>query len=160
MLWRGDTLGLLHWNHIWVMMIIWSDPSMFHGAVSPWSLQCKDKGHISYPQENHNPHPQGGEGEGGQNGHITLERGWGGSCQTWIIYIYMCVCVHAIVYLCAILDHVHTVFRCCHTIRIIVDTLFFVFGSTCCMIFMYLYHLYIYIHISTSNLHVIPLFVV
>ena len=76
------------------------------------------------------------------------------------IYIYMCVCVHAIVYMCAILDHVHTVFRCCHTIRIIVDTLFFVFGSTCCMIFMYLYHLYIYIHISTSNLHVIPLFVV
>ena len=35
---EGGYLKPLHWNHIWLMMIIWSDPSMFHDAVSPWSL--------------------------------------------------------------------------------------------------------------------------
>ena len=35
---EGAYLKPLHWNHIWLMMIIWSDPSMFHDAVSPWSL--------------------------------------------------------------------------------------------------------------------------
>ena len=35
---EGGYLKPLHWKHIWLMMIIWSDPSMFHDAVSPWSL--------------------------------------------------------------------------------------------------------------------------
>ena len=34
--------------------------------------QCEDKG-ISYPQEY--PHPQRGEGEGGQDGYVTLGEG-------------------------------------------------------------------------------------
>ena len=35
---RGDTLSHSIETIIWLMMIIWSDPSMFHDAVSPWSL--------------------------------------------------------------------------------------------------------------------------
>ena len=38
-------------------------------------------------KKSHNPHPQGGGGEGGQDGYITLGGGGGGgACQTWIIY--------------------------------------------------------------------------
>ncbi len=35
---RGDTLSHSIETIIWLMMIIWSDPSMFHDGVSPWSL--------------------------------------------------------------------------------------------------------------------------
>ena len=38
--------------------------------------QCKDKGHISHPQEKPHLHPQG-RGEGGQDGYITLGGGGG-----------------------------------------------------------------------------------
>ena len=86
MLWGGDTLGLLHWSRMWLMMIIWCDPSMFHGAVGPWSLHIY---HYEAPQrqgpqflptrKNHNPHPQGGEGKGVKMG--TLHWGWGGPAK-------------------------------------------------------------------------------
>ena len=54
MLWRGECLKLtFHWNHMWLTMIIWSDPCMFHHAESPSIIlrQYKDKGHISHPHE-------------------------------------------------------------------------------------------------------------
>ena len=38
--------------------------------------QCKDKGHISHPQEKPQSTSTGG-GEGGQDGYITLGGGWG-----------------------------------------------------------------------------------
>ena len=49
--------------------------------------QCQDKGHISYPQEKPQSTSTGGEGEGGQDGYITLGWGGGGACQTWSIYL-------------------------------------------------------------------------
>ena len=39
--------------------------------------QCKDKGHISHPQEKPQSRSTGGGGERGQDGYITLG-GWGG----------------------------------------------------------------------------------
>ena len=70
---------------------------MFHDAVEPLitsiTKQCKDKGHISRPQEQpqSNPHPQGGGGEGVKMGTLHWGGGGGGgACQTWIIYVHIC----------------------------------------------------------------------
>ena len=80
------------------MMIIWSDPSMFHDAVSPWSLHMYDYEAVQGQWPHFPPtrkatiHIHRGEGgERGQDGYITLGGGggWGGACQTWIIYIYI-----------------------------------------------------------------------
>ena len=50
-------------------------------------------------KKSHNPHPQGGEGEGGQYGYITL-RGGGGGCLPNLDHIY-------IYYTIYILYHAH-----------------------------------------------------
>ena len=52
-------------------------------------------------KKSHNPHPQGGGGEGGQDGYITLGGGGGGACQTWIIYIYTCLYIYIRIHRCA-----------------------------------------------------------
>ena len=78
MLWGRNTLSLLHWNHIWLMLIIWSDPSMFHGAVSPWSL--------------HIYHYEAIQGQGPhflptRKATIHIHRGRGGRGSIWVHYI-------------------------------------------------------------------------
>ena len=60
-----------------------------HHSTSISMRKCKDKGLTrgTFPthKKSHNPHAEGGEGEGGQDGYITLG-GVGGACQTWIIW--------------------------------------------------------------------------
>ena len=58
-----------------------------HHSTSAIKRKCKDKGHISYPQEKPQS-SQGGEGEGGQDGYITLG-GWGGGPAKPGSYIYI-----------------------------------------------------------------------
>ena len=73
---EGGYLKPLHWKHIWLMMIIWSDPSMFHDAVSPWSL------HIYHYEamQGQGPHfpPTGGRGGRGSRWVHYIGGGWGG----------------------------------------------------------------------------------
>ena len=90
---EGGYLKPLHWNHIWLMMIIWSDPSMFHDAVRPWSLHIyhyeamQGQGPISHPQEKPQSTSTGGRGGRGSRWvHYIGGGGGGGACQTWIIY--------------------------------------------------------------------------
>ena len=69
---RRDTLSLLHWNHIWPMMI-------YH-STSIIRRQCKDKGHSSHPQEK--PQSTSTAGEGGS----TLHWAGGGGLPNWIMW--------------------------------------------------------------------------
>ena len=92
---RGDTLSLLHWNHIYSIYDLWWSFGLTHPcSTTLWApdhstsiimRQCKDKGHLSHPQEKPQSTSTGGRGEGGQDVYITLG-GMGGACQTWIIY--------------------------------------------------------------------------
>ena len=63
MLWWGDTLILLHWNHKWLMTIITPHLSIWGNARTRATFPTHKK--------SHNPHPRGGEGEGGQDGYIA-----------------------------------------------------------------------------------------
>ena len=55
--------------------------------------QCKDKGHISHPQEKPQATSTGGRGARGSRWvHYIGGAGGGGACQTWIIYIYIYTC--------------------------------------------------------------------
>ena len=49
---RGDTLSLLHWNHIWPMMII--TPHLSSGG------NARTRATVPTHKKSHNPHPQGG----------------------------------------------------------------------------------------------------
>ena len=80
----GDTLSRLHWNHIWLMMIIWTGPSMLHDAVSPWSFHIyhyeATQGQGSYfpPTRKATIH----RGEGGKGVKMgTLHWGGGGGTR-------------------------------------------------------------------------------
>ena len=50
--------------------------------------QCKDKGHISHPQEKPQSTSTGGRGEGGQDGYITLGGGGAGGGLPNLDHIY------------------------------------------------------------------------
>ena len=52
--------------------------------------QCKDKGHISHPQEKPQSTSTGGRGGRGSRWVHYIGGGWGGACQTWIIYVIIC----------------------------------------------------------------------
>ena len=93
---EGGYLKPLHWKHIWLMMIIWSDPSMFHDAVSPWSLHIyhyeamQGQGPHFPPTRKATIHIHRGEGgKGVKMGTLHWGGGGGGACQTWIIYLYI-----------------------------------------------------------------------
>ena len=75
---RGDTLSHSIETITWLMMIIWSDPSMFHDAVSPWSL--------------HIYHYEAMQGQGPhfpptRKATIHIHRGEGGKGSRWVHYI-------------------------------------------------------------------------
>ena len=65
-----DTLSLLHWNRIWLMMVIWlthpCSTTLWAPDHSTWIImrQCKDKCHISHPQEMPQSTSTGGRGKG------------------------------------------------------------------------------------------------
>ena len=91
---RGDTLSLLHWNHVYIYIWLndswWSDdhlvwpihvPRRCEPLITPHlSLWGNARTRATFPthKKSHYPHPQGEEGEGGQDGHITLGGGGGG----------------------------------------------------------------------------------
>ena len=56
---EGDTLTLLHWNHIWPMMII--TPHLSSGG------NARTRATVPTHKKSHNPHPRGGGGK-----YITL----------------------------------------------------------------------------------------
>ena len=92
---RGDTLSHSIETIIWLMMIIWSDPSMFHDAVSPWSLHIyhyeamQGQGPHFPPTRKATIHIHRGEGGKGVKMGTLHWGGVGGACQTWIIYIQL-----------------------------------------------------------------------
>ena len=93
---RGDTLSHSIETIIWLMMIIWSDPSMFHDAVSPWSLHIyhyeamQGQGPHFPPTRKATIHIHRGEGgKGVKMGTLHWGGVGGGACQTWIIYMYI-----------------------------------------------------------------------
>ena len=100
---EGGYLKPLHWNHIWLMMIIWSDwpihvPRRCEPLITPHlSLWGNARTRATFPthKKSHNPHPQGGGGEGGQDGYITLGGGGGGLAKPGS-YVYMFVYLLAI----------------------------------------------------------------
>ena len=98
---EGAYLKPLHWNHIWLMMIIWSDPSMFQDAVSPWSLHIyhyeamQGQGPHFPPTRKATSHIHRGEGgKGVKMGTLHWGGGGGGACQTWIIYVHIGMLTH------------------------------------------------------------------
>ena len=91
---EGGYLKPLHWNHnmtyddhlVWPIHV----PRRCEPLITPHlSLWGNARTRATFPthKKSHNPHPQGGGGEGGQDGYITLGGGGGGACQTWIIYV-------------------------------------------------------------------------
>ena len=105
MLWGRNTLSLLRWNHIWLMLIIWSDPSMFHGAVSPWSLHIyhyeaiQGQGPHFLPTRKATIHIHRGRGGRGSIWVHYIAGGWGGCLPNldhmyiYIFYIILHICL-------------------------------------------------------------------
>ena len=76
--------------------------------------QCKDKGPFPTHKKSHNPHPQGGGGEGGQDGYITLGGGGGGLAKPGsYIYLYIYIYINIIQYIC-VLFVLSQLFTCFH----------------------------------------------
>ena len=94
---EGGYLKPLHWDHIWLMMIIWSDPSMFHDAVSPWSLHIyhyeamQGQGPHFPPTRKATIHIHRGEGGKGVKMGTLHWGGWGGGLPNldhiWIGFV-------------------------------------------------------------------------
>ena len=76
---RGDTLSLLHWNHIWPMMI--STPHLSSGG------NARTRATFPTHKKSHNPHPQGERGKGVNMG--TLHCGGVGGCLLNLDHIYI-----------------------------------------------------------------------
>ena len=97
MLWGGDTLSLLHWNHIWLMMIhlVWPIhvPRNCEPLMTPHlSLWGNARTRATFPthKKNHNPHPQGGGGKGVKMGTLHwVGVGVGPAKPGSYIYIYI-----------------------------------------------------------------------
>ena len=94
---EGGYLKPLHWKHIWLMMIIWSDPSMFHDAVSPWSLHIyhyeamQGQGPHFPPTRKATIHIHRGEGGKGVKMGTLHWGGVGGGLAKPGSYIYICI---------------------------------------------------------------------
>ena len=94
---EGGYLKPLHWNHIWLMIhddhLVWPShvPRRCEPLLTPHlSLWGNARTRATFPthKKSHNPHPQGGGGEGGQNGYITLGGVGGGLAKPGS---YICV---------------------------------------------------------------------
>ena len=100
---EGGYLKPRHWKHIWLMMIIWSDPSMFHDAVSPWSLHIyhyeamQGQGPHFPPTRKATIHIHRGEGGKGVKMGTLHWGGVGGGLAKPGSYIYIptLVCIHS-----------------------------------------------------------------
>ena len=89
---RGDTLS----HSIETIYDLWWSFGLTHPcSTTLWApdhstsiimRQCKDKGHISHPQEKPQSTSTGGMGGRGSRWVHYIGGGWGGACQTWIIY--------------------------------------------------------------------------
>ena len=100
---EGGYLKPLHWNHnmtyddhlVWPIHV----PRRCEPLITPHlSLWGNARTRATFPthKKSHNPHPQGGGGEGGQDGYITLGGGWGGGLAkpgSYILYTYV-LCTH------------------------------------------------------------------
>ena len=90
---RGDTLS----HSIETIYDLWWSFGLTHPCSTtlwapdhPTSIimrQCKDKGHISHPQEKPQSTSTGGRGGRGSRWVHYIGGGGGGACQTWIIYL-------------------------------------------------------------------------
>ena len=91
---RGDTLS----HSIETIYDLWWSFGLTHPcSTTLWApdhstsiilRQCKDKGHISHPQEKPQATSTGGRGGRGSRWVHYIGGGGGGACQTWIIYMY------------------------------------------------------------------------
>ena len=92
---RGDTLS----HSIETIYDLWWSFGLTHPcSTTLWApdhstsiimRQCKDKGHVSHPQEKPQSTSTGGRGGRGSRWVHYIGGGVGGACQTWIIYIYI-----------------------------------------------------------------------